>query len=184
MSRPPHPLAFFSLRLHRGNERAKRAVAHTDNFHHVSTLSNGVQALDVGFQIRGKSSTTLASLGRGVEADIYVEGSSIAKAQCSFEIDSDTGVIMFFDRSHGCTTQVSGENAMQFEHERIRKVLVQKDLNTIIGMDGERRDFVQFELNTLHGGDIHTEVHIHGGIHGGDMHLKGHTHWGTYTRRG
>jgi hypothetical protein len=29
--------------------------------------------IDVGFHIRGKSSTTLATLGRGVEADIYVE---------------------------------------------------------------------------------------------------------------
>jgi hypothetical protein len=105
-----------------------------------STLSDGVEALDVGFHIRGKSSTTLATLGRGIEADIYVEGSSIAKVQCSFEIDLYTGVVMFFDRSHGCTTQVSGENATPFEHERIRKVLVQKDLNTIIGMGGEGRN--------------------------------------------
>jgi hypothetical protein len=146
MPRPPHPLALFSLVPEPGNERAKRAVAHPDNIHLVSTFSNGVQALDVGFHIRGKSSTTLATLGRGVEADIYVEGSSIAKVQCSFEIDLDTGVVMFYDRSHGCTTQVSGENATPFEHERIRKVLVQKGLNTIIGMGGKRRDLVQFEL--------------------------------------
>jgi hypothetical protein len=106
MPRPPHPLALFSLRPHRGNERAKRAVAHPDNIRHVSTLSDGVEALDVGFHIHGKSSTTLATLGRGIEADIYVEGSNIAKVQCSFEIDLDTGVVMFFDRSHGCTTQV------------------------------------------------------------------------------
>lgn len=105
-----------------------------------------MQVLDVGFRIRGKSSTTLATLGRGVEADIYVEGSSIAKVQCSFEIDLDTGVVMFFDRSHGCTTQVYGENAMPFQHGRVRKVLVQENLNTIIGMGGERRDLVQFKL--------------------------------------
>jgi hypothetical protein len=53
---------------------------------------------------------------------------------------------MFFDRSHGCSTQVSGENATPFEYERVRKVLVQKDLNTIIGMGGEGRNLVQFEL--------------------------------------
>ena len=113
-----------------------------DNIHQVSTLSNGVQALDISFHIHEKSSTNLATLGRGVEADIYVEGSSIVKVQCFFEIDLDTGIVIFFDRSHGCTTQVSGENATPFEHERIWKVLVQKDLNTIIGMVGERRDLV------------------------------------------
>jgi len=135
-----------NLRPKPGNERAERVVSHPDNSHHVSTLSDGTLALDVGFHIRGKSSTTLATLGRGVEADIYVEGSSIAKIQCSFEIDLDTGVIMFYDRSHGCTTQVSGENATPFEYERSRKVLIQKGLNTIIGMGGERRDLVQFKL--------------------------------------
>ena len=35
---------------------------------------------------------------------------------------------------------------MPFELERIRKVPVQKDLNTIIGMGGEHGDLVQFEL--------------------------------------
>ncbi|MCJ1479186.1 hypothetical protein MMC13_007870 [Lambiella insularis] len=53
---------------------------------------------------------------------------------------------MFYDRSHGCTTQVFGENATPFEYGRIRKVLVQKYLNTRIGMGGERRDLFQFEL--------------------------------------
>jgi hypothetical protein len=114
----------FSLVPEPGNERAERVVSHPDNIRHVSTLSDGVEALDVGFQIRGKSSTTLATLGRGVEADIYIEGSSIAKVQCSFEIDLDTGVVMFYNRSHSCTTQVSSENAMPFEYRRIRKVLV------------------------------------------------------------
>ena len=146
MPRPPHPLALFSLVPVLGNERATRVVAHPDNIHHVSTLPNGREALDVGFHLRGKSSTTLATLGRGIEADIYVEGSSIAKVQCSFEIDLDTGVVMFYDRSHGCTTQVSGENATPFEHGRVRKVLVQKKLNTIIGMGGEGRNLFQFKL--------------------------------------
>jgi hypothetical protein len=149
MPRPPHPLALFSLVPVKGNERAKRAVAHPDNIRHVSTFSNGREALDVGFHIRGRSSTTLATLGRGTEADIYLEGSSIAKVQCSFEIDLDTGVVMLYDRSHGCTTQVSGENAMPFERERVQKVLVQKGLNTIIGMGGERRDLFNSSWNGI-----------------------------------
>ncbi|KAJ8062010.1 hypothetical protein OCU04_009792 [Sclerotinia nivalis] len=114
-----HPLTLFSLSPHPENERAKRTVAHPDNHHYVSQLSNGVEALDIGFHIRGKSSTTLATLGRGAEADIFVEGCSIARVQCSFEIDLDTNVVMFFDRSHGCTTQISGENATPFEYERV-----------------------------------------------------------------
>jgi hypothetical protein len=147
MPRPyHHPLALFSLRPIRGNERAERVVSHPDNSHHVSTLSDGTLALDVGFHIRGKSSKTLTTLGRGVDADIYVEGSSIAKVQCSFEIDLDTGVIIFYDRSFVKSSQVFGENATPFEYKHSRKVLVQKGLNTIIGMGGERRDLVQFEL--------------------------------------
>jgi hypothetical protein len=147
MARPcPHPLALFSLVPFEGNERAERIVAHSNNDHNVSTLPNGTLALDVGFHLHGKSSKTLATLGRGVDADIYVEGSGIARVQCSFEIDLDTGVVMLYDRSIAQSTQVSGENATPFEYERIRKVLVQKELNTKIGMGGERRDLVQFEL--------------------------------------
>jgi hypothetical protein len=149
MARPfPHPLALFSLVPVLGNERARNVVAHPDNSHHVSTLPDGVRALDVAFHIRGKSSKTLATLGRGIDADIFVEGASIAKIQCSFEIpvDLDTGVVMLYDRSFAKSTQVFGENAMPFEREGDRKVLVQEDLSTIIGIGGEHRDLIQFKL--------------------------------------
>lgn len=148
MARPcPHPLALFSLFPYEGNERAERLVPHPNNHHNVSTLSDGTLALDVGFHLRGTSSKTLATLGRGVDADIYVEGSGISRFQCSFEIDLDTGVVMLYDRSFANSTQVFGENSTPFERERDqRKVLVQKGLNTIIGMGGERRDLVQFKL--------------------------------------
>jgi hypothetical protein len=119
MPRPPYPLALFSLFPYRNNERAKRAVAHPDNIYYVSMSPDSIEALNVGFHIRGKSSTTLAILGRGIKADIYLEGSSIIKVQYSFEIDLDTGIIIFFDRSYGYTTQVSGENAKPFEYKRI-----------------------------------------------------------------
>jgi len=107
----PHPLALFSLAPI--NERAEAVVAHTENSSFVSTLDDGTLALDIG-HIRSKScNTTLATLGRG-DADIFVGGSSIAKIQCSFEI-LDTNVVMFYDRSHGQTTQVFGEHATPFE---------------------------------------------------------------------
>ena len=146
MLRPPHPLALFSLLPKLGNERAERAVSHPDNIRHVSVLSTGDKCIDVGFQLHGKSSTTLATLGRSVEADIYLEGSSISRIQCSFEIDLNTGIVMFYDRSHGCTTQVSGENTIPFEYGRTRRVVVRDELNTVIQMGGERRDLFQFKL--------------------------------------
>jgi hypothetical protein len=91
MPRPqPHPLALFSLIPQ--NARAKDVVAHPCNSHLVSTLRNGTLALDIGFNIRSQSCNTLATLGRN--GDIILEGSSIAKVQCSFEIDLDTNVVM------------------------------------------------------------------------------------------
>ncbi len=138
----PHPLALFSLAPI--NERAKAVVAHPINDPFVSTLDDGTHALDIG-HIKKSCNTTLVTLGRG-DADIFVEGSSIAKIQCSFEIDLDTNVVMFYDRSHGQTTQVYGERATPFEYGRLRKVVVQKMLNSIIGMGGEGRDLVQFKL--------------------------------------
>lgn len=144
MAYPPHPLALFSLIPL--NERAKSVLEQRENTRHVSTLPNGKQALDVGFQLHGTTSTTLATLGRHVDADIYVEGGSIAKIQCSFEIDLDTGIVMLFDRSHGHTTQVFCQNVRPFEHGRVRKVLVQEKLNTIIGMGGECCNLFEFKL--------------------------------------
>jgi hypothetical protein len=59
---------------------------------------------------------------------------------------------MLYDRSFANSTQVFGENATPFERERDqRKVLVQKKLNTIIGMGGERRDLVQSRFYTNDG---------------------------------
>lgn len=142
----PRRLALFSLRPHLNNELAKRVVAHPWNINHVWTMTDSVKALDVGFHIHDESSMTLATLGHGIEADIHLEGSNIADIQCSFEIDSDTGVVMFFDRSHNFTTQVSGKNAMPFENGRARKILVQHEFNTVIELGGEQCDTIQFEL--------------------------------------
>lgn len=140
----PHPLALFSLRPF--NERAVAVLHHESNEHLVSWLKNSRElALDIG-HIRPASgdSATLATLGRN--GDVFVEGSSIAKIQCSFEIDLDTKVVMFHDRSHSQTSQVSGESATPFEYGRLRKVVVQADVNTIIGMGGVGRNLIQFEL--------------------------------------
>ena len=138
MPHPPRPLALFSLCPYRGNERAKRAVARKISI----TCQHYLIVYKLSTSVFTSAVNHLQPLQHYVEADIYVEGFSIAKIQCSFEIDLDAGVVMFFDRSHGCTTRVSGENATPFEHGRVQKVLVQKKINTIIRMGGERRDLV------------------------------------------
>ena len=145
MSRPRgHPLAYFALRPE--NHRARSVLNHPDNSAFVSTLSDGTLVLDIG-HVRSKSgSSTLATLGRG-DADIFVEGLSIAKIQCSFEIIPVTNVVMLYDRSHGQTTQVFGEYSTPFENGRLRRVVVQTELNTVIGMGGVDRNLVQFKLH-------------------------------------
>ena len=141
---PQHARPLFHLGP--SNVRAKAVIAHPFNAAFVSVLQNGTRVLDIG-RVRSKSadSSVLATLSRG-DADIYVEGSTISKIQCSFELNSKTGVIMLYDRSHGRTTEVFGEHAVRFENARPRKLVVQKKLNTIVGMGGERRNLVQFEL--------------------------------------
>lgn len=100
---------------------AEAALAHPDNNHLVSWMRNK-PVLDVGHTrtISGDSAT-LATLGRN--GDIKIQDHRIAKEQCSFEIDNETKVIMFHDRSIRCTCQVFGENAMPFEFGRPRKLL-------------------------------------------------------------
>jgi len=141
-----HPSVLFSLCP--GNELAEKAVEHGLNCLRASTLSNGTRALVVGLPFPGKSSTTLATLGRGEDADIYIEGESISRLQCSFEMVLDFGVIMFNDLSRGSTTQIGDSDAMAmpFEPGRARKVLVQHDLNTIIEMGRKPGDLVKFKL--------------------------------------
>lgn len=146
MPRPhPDPLVLFSLHPYHQNELAKSAIAHPSNVKLASTDHSGSPVLAVGFHGRGKSSTALATLGRGPEVDIYLEGPNISKLQCSFEIDVESGVIMFFDRSDSCTSQISGQNSKPFEQGRIRKVLVQDGFNTVIAL-GEGCSLYKFEM--------------------------------------
>jgi hypothetical protein len=140
----PHPAALFSL-IPR-NDRAKAVVEHPSNSHLVWMSPAGVLGINIGFNVPSDSSNVLATLGRH-NTNIYMEGRGISKLQCSFEIDPDTGVVMLYDRSTEHTTQVSGPVTFPFEHGRVpRKILVQKDLNILVGMGGKRCNLVEFEL--------------------------------------
>ena len=110
----PHPLALFSLVPE--NEWAKVVLIHPSKSHLVSALPRGERlAFDIGFHIRSKPSNTLATLGLN-DTDIILEGASIARLQCSFEINLETSVIMLYDRSNGQITQAFGENATSFKY--------------------------------------------------------------------
>ena len=150
MPRPqPHSLALFSLVLigDGPQERARAVLEHTDNSHLVSTIPDyGDQlGLDIGFHIGSASRYTLATLGRS-GADITIEGSSISRIHCSFEIHQDSGAVMLYDRSNSQSTQVCGKNATPFELGRIRRVVVGEQLNTEIGIGGVGCDLVRFKL--------------------------------------
>lgn len=141
MSSPP-PALFSLIPI---NERAKSVVTDPLNSHLLSTSNNGLPCIDIGSFPSKSGQTTLATLGRG-DTDVFVQGSAISKIQCSFELELSGQVVMLYDRSHGCTTQVFGDNATPFEHGRLRKVAVNKGLNTRIGIGGEKRNLVVFDI--------------------------------------
>ncbi|WEW58107.1 hypothetical protein PRK78_003574 [Emydomyces testavorans] len=103
-------------------------------------------ALDIGFHICSHSSNTLATLGRGENADIFIDGSSISRIQCSFEVNYDSGVVMLYDRSNAQSTQVFGDNVVPFEHGRPRRVVVSDEINTTLGMGGVGCNLVLFQF--------------------------------------
>lgn len=152
--RSHHPLALFSLVP--TNDRARTVLNRPENEPFVWRRDDWL-ALDIGHIPSKKDKHTLATLGRGDDADVFVGEPSISKFQCSFEIDSTTNVVMLYDRSHSQTTQVLGGNATPFEDGRPRKVVVQKGLNTLIGMGGKYCNLIQFKLIWWHDPDIAIE---------------------------
>ncbi|KAI1956311.1 hypothetical protein LOZ58_006388 [Ophidiomyces ophidiicola] len=162
MPRPCHPQALFSL-VPLG-DRAHDVLQHPDNSHLVSTftLDSGEQlhGIDIGFHIESSSHCTLATLGRS-GADITVDGSSISRIQCSFEVHNKSGVILLYDRSHSMTTQISGENTLQFAPERSRRVVLTASMKAILGFGGVRCDLYRFKL-MWHKSSMSTEENVGG----------------------
>ncbi|KAF7544175.1 hypothetical protein G7Z17_g10158 [Cylindrodendrum hubeiense] len=122
------------------NDAARAVVADPFN---ASFASQGV--LHIG-HTRPKPCGTLVTLGRG-DVDIYLDSPSIARIQCSFVLDPDTHVVMLQDLSRKWSTQVSGDKSAPFEHNRERQVVVCKELNTRLGIGGEKKDIFQFSLH-------------------------------------
>jgi hypothetical protein len=149
----PHPLTLFSL-IPLNKRAAEDVINDADNRHLVSFVPGArnrlnsqevARGLNIGFQIGSKSSHTLATIGRN--GDIIVEGSSISRIQCSFEIQKDTEEIFLYDRSSAWSTQTFGPNAQPFELERPdRRVIVAEEVNNQFGIGGARCDLFQFEI--------------------------------------
>ncbi|KAI0548152.1 kinase-like domain-containing protein [Xylaria curta] len=142
-----HPLSLFSLVPL--NHRAIQVLNSPHNKRFVRETGNGQRVLEIG-HIRSTSgnASTLATMGR--DGDIILEGNTISKKQCSFEINQDTNVILFYDRSHTGTCQVyefPGSQTKPFESGRPRKVVVGSKLNRCIGLGGTHCNLYQFRLD-------------------------------------
>ncbi|KAI0860808.1 kinase-like domain-containing protein [Xylaria cubensis] len=141
-----HSLALFSLVP--TNDRAIEVLNNPRNKKFVRETKDGERLLDIGhIRTTSGNASTLATMGR--DGDIILEGNSISKVQCSFEINQETNIIMFYDRSHSQTCQVyeyPGAETKPFEPGRPRKVVVGPQVNLCIGLGGAHRNLYEFRL--------------------------------------
>ena len=148
--RRPNIEALFSL-IPR-NPKAKIVVEDDNNDHLVSkSWESNVPSFDIGFHLNSQfSANTLATLGRD-NCDIHLRSATIARTHCSFEIDDlNTGIVMFYDRSHKHNTRVSGTCAQPFEKGRSpRKVLVYPGVNDEISMGGIKGELLEFQIEWI-----------------------------------
>ncbi|KAI1305448.1 kinase-like domain-containing protein [Xylaria venustula] len=123
------------------------AIEVIDEVSNQHLFNETTQGLDIGHTFsKSGDNQTLAILGRS--GDVVIRGRRIAKIQASFEIDSETSIVMFYDRSHSYTSRISGQNATPFEHGRPRKVVVLPGHNTMIGMGGITLEIAKGRLDS------------------------------------
>ena len=151
--RRPNIKALFSLVPL--NLKAKVVVEDHNNNRLVSkSWESNVASFDIGFHLDSQfSANTLATLGRD-NCDIHLRSTTIARTHCSFEIDDlNTGIVMFYDRSHKHNTRVSSTTdsyAQPFEKGRSpRKVLLYPGVNDKISMGGTKGEMIEFEIEWI-----------------------------------
>lgn len=124
-------------------------VVNDPNNQYLASTADGHVVLAIGYNMRSPTNTnTLATMGR--DGDILVNDRLISRIQCSFEIEPKTGVVLLYDRSTSRSTQVYGDPSFKFELNGIRRVVVQKDMNQLLGMGGTGRNRIQFEIVWKH----------------------------------
>ena len=140
----PRPLGvLFSLQP--VTEGARQAVSHPSNNHLVSVLNDGQHVLDIGhIQPISDDKAIVATIGRN--GDVVVANAQVGRIQCAFEINLESKVIMFSDRSFDQSSQVFGQGAVPFVEGRTRTVVVQQGINSIIGMGGTEQKLIMFKL--------------------------------------
>ncbi|KAI0010057.1 kinase-like domain-containing protein [Xylariaceae sp. FL0662B] len=146
MPSPPEVLFFLKPR----SPEAEKVVEDGRNSHLVS-IQDGSAVLEVGSCLSNSSSLgVLATLGRSDSMDIYIDSPSVSLHQSSFEMNMESQVVMFHDKSPDQSSQVFSEEdgrCVPFEYGRSpRQIVVKEKLNTIIGMGGLQRNRVVFEL--------------------------------------
>ncbi|KPM46523.1 hypothetical protein AK830_g47 [Neonectria ditissima] len=156
----PHPLAFFSLVPMNG--QASAALKGPENAHLVSKFYRHkavLDGLDIGLYIGSKSRYTLSTLRRS--GDVTVQGSSISRIQCSFELHETSNEIMVHDRSTNKSTRFFGKTAQSFEERRgLRRVLTDSETNLELGFGGATSDLYQFRLVWHDRDDLTTKLNI------------------------
>ncbi|KIW82967.1 hypothetical protein Z517_02210 [Fonsecaea pedrosoi CBS 271.37] len=143
----PHPSTVFSLVPING--RAEAAVTHSLNSHLISVVqlpnNSSKIGINVGPHIGSSSQNTLATLGRS-GADITLEGATISRIHCSFEVNENFGTILLYDRSSTQPTKFFGPDSRPFERGQIRRVVVTPEMNTLLGIGGDNCELLLFRL--------------------------------------
>jgi hypothetical protein len=99
-----HPLTRFSLVPL--NDRAKAVTTRPTNAHIARRLADGTTVLDIGRVLSISGNTALVTLGRA--GDVLVEGTSVSRLQCSFEVDPDSDFVLFHDHLRGQNSSFRG----------------------------------------------------------------------------
>ncbi len=133
------------LMLVPANEKAKELLHDPDNSPCQDQF--GKRGFDIGHRLSSSGDpSTLATVGRN--GDIKLQGGIFSKIQCSFVVHETSKRVLFYDRSSNLSCRVyGGEREYPFEHGRTpRRVVVSPECNIYIGMGGERKDLLRFQL--------------------------------------
>ncbi|KAG5977504.1 hypothetical protein E4U55_006747 [Claviceps digitariae] len=109
------------------------------NTHLLFQLRDGRLALRINFGTLHYTGISVATMGRSKDATVYVGRAGTSKIQCCFELDHETNMIMFYDRSSTETTTISGE------YEVWHSAFMRPPFNYLISM-GRRGDEAIFQV--------------------------------------
>ncbi|CAH0043947.1 unnamed protein product [Clonostachys solani] len=125
------------------NRRTERLFKDADNSPLQAIDEYGTVVLEIGHATSVWGLKTLACIGRH-RLDVCLYDPSISAFQCFFEINRDTGVIMFNDISVRGTSRFIGSNATEFPPNLPRRLVILPRVNTQIQLGHE--GIIQFNI--------------------------------------